>query len=83
MFNIVVFIAQSACQQCCSRYVVIAKPSEDQAEDDCNCDLTMSELLEYYNMSKTMDANCSRKDFLFQSGTHIINGEGMPIYMNP
>ena len=70
---IVQFNIASSCQDCCTRYVVIAKPSVDQASM-CNCDLTINELLSYYSMDETnIFANCSKTEFLFQSGTHIVN----------
>ena len=69
---IVQFNVASSCQDCCTRYVIIAKPSVDQASK-CGCDLTINELISYYSMDETADANCSKKEFLFQSGTHIVN----------
>ena len=66
----------SSCQECCNRYVVITKPSLDQVVTTHNgCDLTLNELLHYYNVNnyKLVEDNCSSKEILFQSGTHIIN----------
>lgn len=71
----VIIIKLSSCQDCCKRYVVITKPSLDQVSTihSNNCDLTLNELFNYYGENKIVDANCSSKEILFQSGTHIIN----------
>ena len=61
-----------SCQDCCTRYIMIsiAKSSARM----CNCNVTFNELLSYYNMNEMIDSNCSKKELLFQSGTHLVNG---------